>query len=53
MARVRKTAKYRHLVKRLQAEQAASTSGKNGAASSTPARKRTAAKTKKARQPGS
>ena len=47
MARVRKTPKYRHLVKRLQAEQAAS--GKNGAA---PARKRPSAKPKKARLGG-
>ena len=47
MARVRKTPKYRHLVKRLQAEQAAS--GKHGAAGLTPVRKRPSAKPKKAR----
>lgn len=47
MARVRKTPKYRHLVKRLQAEQAAR--GKNGAA---PARKRPSAKPKKVRLGG-
>lgn len=47
MARVRKTPKYRHLVKRLQAEQAAG--GKNGAA---PARKRPSGKPKKVRLGG-
>ncbi|KAK9845260.1 hypothetical protein WJX81_001560 [Elliptochloris bilobata] len=45
MSRVRKTPKYRHLVKRLQAELAAG--GRNGAACLVPARKRSAAKPKK------
>ncbi len=45
MTRARKTPKYRHLVKRLQAELA--TGGKGGAQCTAPARKRTGSKGKK------
>jgi hypothetical protein len=45
MTRARKTPKYRHLVKRLQAELA--TGGKGGAQCTTPARKRAGSKGKK------